>query len=79
MVALLNYEYKQIQLFNISHEDDRDLLNNPDAEWFKILKEFPWQSYVSHAAEYYNALYEFNIREEKKRQERKNAQVGVEV
>ncbi len=79
MVALLNYEYKQIPLFHVSHEDDRDLLNNPDAEWFKILKEFPWQAYVTHGAAYYDALYEFNIREEKRRQDRKKAQVGVEV
>ncbi len=79
MVTLLNYEYKQIPLFHISHQDDRELLNNPEAEWFRILREFPWQAYVTYAAAYYDALYEFNIREEQRRQARKKEQEVVEV
>ena len=70
MVALAERKYNQIPLFRIRHEDDIALLNNPNTEWFKILINFPWKDYREYAAMYYEALYEFNLNEEKKRLER---------
>ena len=45
-----------------------------------ILHYFPWGEYRIYAAEYYDALYEFNKREANKRQERVSEQEdeGVE-
>jgi hypothetical protein len=54
-------------LIHIVHEDDKVLLNTPDAEWFRILYYFPWEKHCNFGAEYYDALYEFNKREERKR------------
>ena len=69
MLSLLETERQQIPLIQIIEEDDRILLNSPDAEWFKILYDFPWKEYRRVAAEYYDALYQFNIAEAEKRQE----------
>ncbi|HDH12349.1 MAG TPA: hypothetical protein ENG83_09200 [Nitrospirae bacterium] len=61
--------YGQIPLIHIIDEDDRILLNSPDAEWFRILYYFPWKEYRETGAEYYDALYQFNITGAEKRQE----------
>ncbi|MDR4499818.1 MAG: hypothetical protein MRK02_18150, partial [Candidatus Scalindua sp.] len=58
-------------LIHTVHEDDKVLLNTPDAEWFRVLYYFPWEKHRVFGAEYYDALYEFNKREERKRQESK--------
>ena len=50
----------QIPLIHEVHSDDKHLLNTLDGEWFEILYDFPWQVYRSFAADYYNALYDFN-------------------
>ena len=70
MLSVLQYDYPQIPLIHIVHEDDLVLLDAPDAAWFEVLYNFPWKDYQIYAAQYYDALYEFNIREAKKRQER---------
>ncbi len=57
-------------LIHTAHEDDNVLLNTSDAEWFRVLYYFPWKKHRIFASEYYDALYEFNQREEKKRQDR---------
>ncbi len=57
-------EDHQIPLIHEVHADDRHLLNTIDGEWFEILHAFPWADYRPHAAAYYDALYEFNIRED---------------
>ncbi|GAX62558.1 dTDP-4-dehydrorhamnose 3,5-epimerase and related enzymes [Candidatus Scalindua japonica] len=54
-------------LIHTVHEDDKVLLNTPDAEWFRALYYFPWEKHRNFGAEYYDALYEFNKREERKR------------
>jgi len=79
MVALSERKYNQILLFRIRHEDDIALLNNPESEWFNILCDFPWEEYREHGAAYYEALYEFNLNEEKKRKERKAKVRGSNV
>lgn len=60
----------QIPLIQIIETDDRILLNSPDTEWYRILYDFPWFDYRDTAAEYYDALYKFNITEAEKRKER---------
>ncbi|MCR4292793.1 MAG: hypothetical protein NUV76_07935 [Candidatus Kuenenia sp.] len=54
-------------LIHTVHEDDKVLFNTPDAEWFRVLYYFPWEKHRILGAEYYDALYEFNKREERKR------------
>ena len=46
----------------VQHEDQH-LLDTLDGEWFEILYYFPWENYRAQAADYYNALYDFNRRE----------------
>ena len=52
--------YDQIPLVAIIDKDDEILLNSPDAQWYKILAGLPWKNYQSIAADYYDALYDFN-------------------
>jgi len=70
MLSVLQYDSPQIPLIHIVHEDDLALLDAPDAAWFEVLYYFPWKDYQIYGAQYYDALYEFNIREAEKRQER---------
>ncbi|MEE8423824.1 MAG: hypothetical protein V3S49_04730 [Thermodesulfobacteriota bacterium] len=79
MLSVLQYDYQQIPLIHIVHEDDLVLLDASDADWFKVLHSFPWKDYQMYGAQYYDALYEFNIREAKKRQERMGAPERVET
>ena len=50
----------QIPLIHEVSSDDESLLNTIDGEWFPILYHFNWQDYRQVAADYYNALYDFN-------------------
>ena len=52
--------YQQIPLIHVINEDDELLANSPEAEWYQILKNLPWEQYRLIAADYYNALYHFN-------------------
>ena len=52
--------YQQIPLIHVINEDDELLANSPEAEWYQILKNLPWEQYRSIGADYYNALYNFN-------------------
>ena len=53
-------EGQQIPLIHEVHSDDEHLLNTLDGEWFEILYHFRWEDYRELAADYYNALYDFN-------------------
>jgi len=53
--------HQQIPLIHVVHEDDELLANSPEAEWYKILQNLPWKQYRTIAADYYNALYHFNL------------------
>ena len=52
--------HQQIPLLHVVNEDDELLANSPEAEWYKILQNLPWEQYRSIGADYYNALYHFN-------------------
>ena len=51
----------QVLLFEYINEDDEILLNSPNAEWYRLLKNFLWEDYRELGVAYYNALYNFNI------------------
>ena len=53
-------EGQQIPLLHEVHSDDERLLNTIDGEWFEILYHLRWEDYREPAADYYNALYDFN-------------------
>ena len=53
-------EGQQIPLIHEVHSDDEHLLNTIDGEWFDILYHFRWEDHRQFAADYYNALYDFN-------------------
>lgn len=52
--------YQQIPLIHIIHEDDELLSASPEAEWYNLLKNLPWEQYRLIAVDYYDALYHFN-------------------
>jgi hypothetical protein len=62
----------QIPLIITVDEDDKLLLNSPDAEWYRILKFFPDLDFQSIGAKYYNSLYHFNKTRQKIRSKIKN-------
>lgn len=62
----------QIPLIITVDEDDKLLLNSPDAEWYRVLNYFPDLEYRPLGAKYYNSLYHFNITRQKKGPKNKN-------
>jgi hypothetical protein len=51
---------QQFPLIHEVHSEDKHLLNTVDGEWFEILYHFRWEDCRQFAADYYNALYDFN-------------------
>ena len=70
MINSTSAALKQIPLIHIVDEDDQVLLNSSDNEWFQILYYFPCEEYCEPAAQYYDALYHYNIQEARKREEK---------
>jgi len=70
MLSPITLQGNALPLFHEVHEDDRLLLNTLNGEWFNILYYLPWEDYRLVAACYYDALYDFNLNEQKKRTER---------
>ena len=52
--------HQQIPLIHVVNEDDELLASSPEAEWYQILQNLPWEPYRSIGADYYNSLYHFN-------------------
>ncbi|MFQ5561650.1 MAG: hypothetical protein ACE5FU_13865, partial [Nitrospinota bacterium] len=78
MLPPIQIKNQQIPLIHFLHKDDLVLLDSADADWFRVLYYFPWQDYQSYGAEYYEALYQFNLREARKRVERFEEEENVE-
>ena len=57
-------ECYQFPLFHKVDLDDQYLLNTVEGEWFEILYFFPFEDYRVPAAKYYDALYDFNVRQQ---------------
>ena len=71
MLAPITAHNQTFPFFHEIHDDDQYLLNTLEGEWFHILYDLPWQDYCSFGATYYDALYDYNIGEQKKRNEKK--------
>ena len=56
----------QIPLVVTVHEDDELLYNSPHSEWYRILKDLPYENYQDIAADYYNCLRHFNLEQQAK-------------
>ena len=61
---------QQVPLIHIVDEDDVVLWNSAEGEWFRVLSTFPWWEYRGYGAQYYDALYTFNMRAAEQRRER---------
>ena len=68
----------QLPLIHVVNEDDELLSNNSDAQWYPILKNFPWEDYRELGASYYNALYDFNISKQLKKVPEENKETKNE-
>ena len=58
---------RRIPLIQAVSEDDRILLGSPAGDRFRILNCFPWRDYREPAAQYHDALYDFNRSESRER------------
>jgi len=47
----------------VVHRDDADLLASSKGEWFRVLLQLDWRPLCPVAAEYYQGLYESNLKE----------------
>lgn len=65
-------EEYQIPLIHVVDVHDSILLAQENAEWYRILRDFPWERYQDFAALYYDHLYRFNINEAKKREQQEH-------
>lgn len=60
----------QIPLIHIVESDDLYLERQEDILWFNLLRNFPWRPLRPTAARYYEALWQFNVRQAQARRER---------
>jgi len=60
----------QIPLIHVVESDDLHLERQADILWFNLLRNFPWRALRPTAARYYEALWQFNVRQAQVRRER---------
>ena len=60
----------QIPLIHIVESDDLHLERQEDILWFNLLRNLPWQPLRPAAARYYEALWQFNVRQAQASRER---------
>jgi len=60
----------QMPLIHIVESDDLHLERQEDILWFHLLRNFPWRFLRPTAARYYEALWQFNVRQAQVRRER---------
>lgn len=60
----------QIPLIHIVESDDLHLERQEDILWFNLLRNFPWHLFRPTAARYYEALWQFNVRQAQASRER---------
>ncbi|MBI4864965.1 MAG: transposase [Candidatus Riflebacteria bacterium] len=51
----------QLPLFVLVSRDDIELLASQDGEWLRVLRGLDWKALRGVAAQYYQALFEFNL------------------
>jgi len=64
----------QIPLIHIVESDDLHLEAQEDVLWFAVLRNLDWRSFQQIAATYYEALWQFNVRQARMRAEGNAAQ-----
>ena len=67
-------EFIQIPLIEFVESDDLYLERQEDILWFGVLRDLDWRSFRPIAARYYEALWQFNVRQAQIRRERDAAQ-----
>jgi hypothetical protein len=60
----------QIPLIEFVESDDLYLQQQEDVLWFSVLRDLDWRSFRPLAARYYEALWQFNVRQAQMAQER---------
>jgi hypothetical protein len=64
----------QIPLIEFVESDDLYLQQHEDILWFGILRDLDWRAFRPVAARYYEALWQFNVRQTQMRREREMTQ-----
>ena len=64
----------QIPLIEFVESDDLYLERQEDVLWFDVLRDLDWRSFRPIAARYYEALWQFNVRQTQTRRERDASQ-----
>ena len=50
----------QLPLIHVVESDDLRLAEQPDLVWFGLIRDLDWKQFLAIAAEYYEALFQFN-------------------
>ena len=79
MVALTAPAAQQLPLIHVVECDDIYLAKAEDVLWWHVLREVDWQPWVPVAAQYYEALWEFNQAQARARQEKTQAAPDTET
>ena len=53
--------FSQPVLFVCVHDDDVAVLDSDEGEWLRALRDLDWRAYREVGAQYYQALWEFNM------------------
>jgi hypothetical protein len=61
------YTGGQPALWHVVHRDDLDLLRSDEGEWLRCLYTLDWREYRDVGAQYYQALWDFNIKAARER------------
>lgn len=59
----------QAVLFTEVHVDDLSILSSEEGDWLRVLRGWDWWNFRTTAAQYYQALFEFNLAEIRRRYE----------
>ena len=66
----------QLPLIEFVESDDLYLQQQEDVLWFGLLRDLDWRAWRPIAALYYEALWQFNVRQARMRQEREQKQAA---
>ncbi len=79
MVALEDRAPQQLPLIHFTERDDLYLAKAPDVVWFHVLRDLDWPQWLDVAAQYYEALWQFNHEQARTRAKRAPAAVDPET
>jgi len=68
--------FVQLPLIQFVESDDLYLKQQEDILWFSLLRDFNWRAYRRIAARYYEALWQFNVRQAQMRRQRQQKQAA---